>query len=128
MKPITKALLLITAAVSFTACEKNTDANPKSLVGNWKQIDRFYSPGGEYVYEPAKSKNEYANFNKDGGFKSTVLTDLATYTIKDSTKVNFYTADHEERKYWYFIKGDTLTLSPAEPICIEGCGIRFVRK
>lgn len=126
MKPITKALLFIAIFSCLAACKK--DENPKSLIGTWRHVTSSFGTGFEYVTVPAKNKNEYITFYSDGKFKSNVMLEYVRYSITDSVKVAFFTADSTLQNYRYVIHGDSLSLAPAGPIyCFEGCSNTFKR-
>ena len=131
-----KSLLACSVAISviFLSCSKSPLINvSKDLSGKWKYSQSFYSIGGPLIYEPTDDLNQWIIFNTNGSFKSNMsqFEKVIRYEIVDSAHIKFITSVQTPgpHLYYYFIDTteNTLTLSPADIICIEGCGSKFRR-
>ena len=102
--------------------------------GTWLLKKSYSDPGdgsGKYVDVP-KNSNYTLLFTSDGLVISNTsffnLNLLKSYTLIDSNKIEFtFVETYSQSKitYNYQLKADTLTLNP---LCIEGCGLKFIRK
>lgn len=115
------------------ACKKTLletpDGSSKNITGKWKYSQTFYSDGGPLIYKPTAYLNQWVNFNSNSSFLSNMpaFKDFNNYEIEDSVKLKFTSALQPERLYFYHIDSlqNSLSLSPADFICIEGCGDIF---
>ena len=136
MKPI-NCLFFTVVLIWVGACQKSTVAVKKTLIGEWKETATYYSTGGPatWVAVPANT-DYYINFNGNNTVKSNVFPDFSRYTVADSVTITFTNSDDaikngkvKTQNYRYIISHDTLTMSPSSPpLCVEGCGVRFVKK
>lgn len=130
-------ILIIIWSVAFVSCKKSpiqTDESfSKNLIGKWKYTQNFYSIGGPLIYRSTDNLKQWIVFNDDGSFNSNMpqFKSFANYEIQDSIKVKFITPLQPSgfRLYFYFLDSvkHSLSLSPANFICIEGCGDIFKR-
>jgi hypothetical protein len=123
-------LVTIAIIVAAGACKKGAVDPAHPLIGTWKVVANFISPGGpgSWINVPANSNN-YAQFDAGGNIKGNVFTGYSTYAYKDSVTLTFTGANITAENYYYKISHDTLTLGPAGPIfCFEGCATRFIRE
>jgi len=121
-------LLLAVLSIVFFSCEKGETLKSATLTGKWKLFDSFYSIGGPLIYKQADLETPVFLDLKNDGKLSYTNTNYTAFAVKDSIIVTFIDKNKDRSDFYYFIKGDTLTLSPAGPrICIEGCGERFIK-
>ena len=128
-----KYLLFICLTILIVACKK-TESSKNGLEGTWLLKKSYSDPGdgsGKYVDVP-KNSNYTLLFTSDGLVISNTsffnLNLLKSYTLIDSNKIEFtFVETYSQSKitYNYQLKADTLTLNP---LCIEGCGLKFIRK
>ncbi len=120
--------LSLALSIAFFSCEKGETLKSATLTGKWKLFDSFYSIGGPLIYKQADSTSPvFLDFKNDGRLSYT-NTNYIGFAVKDTNIVTFTDENKDRTDFYYFIKGDTLTLSPAGPrMCIEGCGERFIK-
>ena len=125
-------LVIFIAICSFThlSCNKQI---PSGLTGKWRYTQSYYSIGGPLIYVSTESAGQWIIFNTDGSFKSNVprYINISEYKILDSSRVKFTTPFQQPRFHLFYYSIDvalqSLSLSPADFICIEGCGDKFKR-
>jgi hypothetical protein len=120
-------------AVLAIACKKNNArSNPAhSLVGKWTLTSYFYSDGSPGSWHPADKNNpQWITFSADNSFSSNMtfygankyeLVDSTHIKLTPSTTLNGFVL----LSYHIDSLQGVLQMSPANPICIEGCGWRF---
>ena len=128
-----KYLLFICLTILIVACKK-TESSKNGLESTWLLKKSYSDPGdgsGKYVDVP-KNSNYTLLFTSDGLVISNTsffnLNLLKSYTVIDSNKIEFTFNEISSQSkvvYNYQLKADTLTLNP---LCIEGCGLKFTRK
>ena len=126
-------LLLFFTSLVFFACKKPQVKTPspfsKNITGRWNYFQKFYSPGSGFIYESTTGLRQWITFTADGQISSNTdnYKGFATYEILDSFKIKFISQSQDDRFYFYHIDSleNSLTLSPADFICIEGCGDIF---
>ena len=128
-------LLIALFFLALAACDKPNVQNksyPEKLVGKWYYSQQFYSIGGPLIYTSTENLHQWINFKSDGGFSSNLpqFKNVVSYEVLDSVKIRFNSpaTSSSER---FFVQIDTqtqtLALSSADNICIEGCGMKFKR-
>ena len=128
-------LIAFALLLTFISCKKqseNTKKEPETLSGKWNYSQRFYSIGGPLIYESTRNLKQWILFATSDGYFSSNMPDfknVTTYEIVDSGKVRFNLPSQQPRSRLFFYKIDAstsaLSLSPADFICIEGCGYTF---
>lgn len=123
--------------LGLTACDKSETgwegkSFPEKLTGKWNYSQRYYSPGGGMIYESTEHLHQWIDFKPDGSFSSNMpgFQDVASYEILDSVKVRLNRPGPQSSERFFVRIEDhaqTLTLSSADHICIEGCGSKFKR-
>lgn len=102
-----------------------------TLIGKWNYSQSFYSTGGPLIYESTKKLKQWLSFESNGTFSSNMpdFKNAISYEKVDSIKVkfNFSSQQSGSRLFFFMIdtSANTLSLSPAYYICIEGCGFKF---
>ena len=135
MKYILMSLILIFIGIS---CKKQTEnysrKEPKTLSGKWNYSKSFYSIGGPLIYVSTKNLKQWILFGPAGQSISSNVPEFKNatgYEIVDSTKVKFRLPSQQPDSLLFFYRLDASTseliLSPADFICIEGCGYIFER-
>jgi hypothetical protein len=125
----------IAMSIIFLSCTKSPLIKnaSKELAGKWRYTQTFYSIGGPLIYEPTDNLNQWIVFETNGSFTSNMpqFKEVVKYEIIDSVHVKFITVVQQPGPQLYFYSVDSiensLTLSPADIICIEGCGSKFRR-
>jgi len=112
------------------SCKKAAVDPAHPLIGKWRVIANFISPGGPGTWiNVANGTNTFVQFNADRSIKGNEFPQYSTYAYKDSTTLTLTGPTVNPENYFYKISHDTLTMGPAGPIfCIEGCGTRFIRE
>ncbi|MDB5005101.1 MAG: hypothetical protein JWQ34_3326 [Mucilaginibacter sp.] len=114
-----------------SSCKKDnikTIANNVPLIGKWKLNANFFGTGSAPTWQPvAANDNHIVVFNADGSLGGNVYSQYYSYKLKDSL-LTFSNAADGELRLLYTIKHDTLIMTPAGPLCIEGCAIRFIKQ
>ncbi len=128
-------IFILFGSLSFAGCEKpvveNTKTFSKNITGKWNYTQTFYSSGGPLIFTSTENLKQWILFNADSSFSSNVPTfeSFNKFSIQDSFKLNLTSASQMERSYFYHIDTlqNSLSLSPADFICIAGCGDIFKR-
>jgi len=123
MKALSIALLFC-AAVFLTACKKE-DPKISQLRGTWKYSETFISTGAPGQWYPVE-KDYRLQFNKNGKLSGNFYVGYDRYAVEGGV----LTLTNEAGtmvKYNYTLQENKLTLIPAMPSCIEGCGDRLVK-
>ena len=129
------SLFMLFAIFIVTSCTKSHEENAgiinKSITGTWNYTQRFYSLGGPLVYESTTQLRQRITFYKVGKLSSDIpaFKNFDEYTIIDSIRVKLSSVSQMDRLYFFKIDSvkNSLTLSPADNICTEGCGDIFQR-
>ncbi|UKT62682.1 hypothetical protein [Pedobacter mucosus] len=125
MKRITLALI-ITLSIVYLSCKKTGDGIGE-VYGTWKLTETLADPGdGSGKYMKVKGDSKYLVLNKSGSIEGDAIPDLLTFKIIDSVKMEV-TSKNQTRPFTYYYKATAKTLT-LNPPCIEGCGLRFIRK
>lgn len=126
-------IFILLGSLNFVGCKKpaieNTKTFSKNIIGKWKYSQRFYSTGGPLIFKSTASLNQWILFRADSSFSSNLpgFENVNSFRIEDSIKLKFISGNQQERLYFYHIDTlqNSLTLSSADFICIEGCGDIF---
>lgn len=127
--------LLIVCLPALVACDKQVTEEKsfsEQITGKWKFSQSFYSIGGPLIYVSTENLNQWIDFKADGGFSSNMpdFKNITNYELLDSSKVRFISSPSQAGvRYFIFLDSvhSSLTLSPADLRCIEGCGNKFKR-
>jgi hypothetical protein len=128
-------LFLFFTIFAFAGCSKSNENSAgiltKNISGKWKYTQRFYSPGGPLIYESTTQLSQWIAFDNSEKLTSNMPSfgSFNNYHIMDSIKIKLSSRSQPDRLYFYKIDSvkNSLTLSPADYICIEGCGDIFQR-
>ncbi len=118
----------------FSSCKKNEIITGSGLIGKWKAIEQFQSPGngGQYLPLP-DNKQFFIEFKQDSSF-----TYSSTFPKADSLfnrfsvngyEIAVYSSVNNKTDTWY-IHGDLIDSSEIRIsifTCIEGCAYKLVR-
>ncbi|MEO6638325.1 MAG: hypothetical protein ABIN25_08615 [Ginsengibacter sp.] len=126
-------IFVLIGSLNFFGCKKpaieNTKTSSKNITGKWNYTQAFYSMGGPLIFTSTAERNQSILFETDSSFSSNVpaFENFNSFRMEDSAKIKFLSATQQERIYFYRIDSlqNSLTLSPADFICIEGCGDIF---
>jgi hypothetical protein len=117
----------------MVSCNKSPFiASSGSISGKWLYKQYYYSIGGPPIYVSTDSARQWILFNADGSFSANVpgFANFKRYEMIDSSKIKFITPSQPGFRLFNLDLDATrniLTLSPADYICIEGCGNIFKR-
>ena len=103
-----------------------------SITGKWRYIQYYYSIGGPPIYVPTDTARQWILFNPDGSFSATVpgFANFKRFEMVDSSIIKFITPPQPGFRLFnleFDANRNILTLTPADYICIEGCGDIFKR-
>ena len=130
------AFLIIIILASLNSCMKSSlpamPGAPVSLIGRWKYSQTFYSIGGPLIYKSTEDLNQWVQFNSDGTCASNTTTfkQFTSFHIEDSIRIKFVEPFSNSTRLYFFSLDSInkkLSLSPADNICIEGCGDIFTK-
>lgn len=132
MRNLSYTLTFIAVMLAIvSSCKKgNTpiDKNNVPLIGKWKLNATFFGTGPPPTWESvAQNDNHVVIFDTDGSLGGNYYSQYYSFKVKDSL-LTFSNAANGELRLLYTIKHDTLTMTPAGPLCIEGCAIRFIKQ
>ena len=129
------ALLLSACLYSCKKSGKETGGPiPATLTGKWNYAAYYFSIGGPGGWHPANEQDKWIQFKEDGSFSSNLspFNTAIRYHLTDSVHVQFITAVSTDSSLFYSFSIDTVqgfvSLSPARPMCIEGCAQKFTRQ
>ncbi len=128
-------LIIFVCVLNLLACKKSppiiVDNYSNNISGKWNYFQTYFSSGGPITYNSTAYLKQWINFEPDSSFSSNVdgFKKFSSYSVEDSFKVKFTSAQSPERYYFFKIDSlqGTLSLSPADYLCIEGCGDIFKR-
>ncbi len=128
MRKIPAVLIIILVSTLFS-CKKTGINGNVPLTGNWVAVQDLADPGdGSGTWQPLQVKTT-AQFSADGSVSGTAFEGYTKYVVKDSITLTFTKPDKSFENFYYQIKHDTLTMSPAGPvICFEPCGTKFKKQ
>jgi len=122
-----KTTFLIIALVAVIAACKKEGKGPTTLAGKWKLDANLISIGGPPYWVKENSQPAlYVQFNNNGSVNSNIFQEYPSYQIKDSVTVTLLSPSNSIH-FRYRLRKDSLYLSPADVLCIEGCAMRFLR-
>ncbi len=108
--------------IAFAACA--TINKSVTLAGKWRLTETLADPGdGSGKWNPV-TKESFLTFNNDGTVTSTESPNYQSYTIADSTKLEFTLTDGRKQIVSYRMEGRALIIMPQ---CIEACGSKYMR-
>lgn len=127
--------LFILSFMLFSCKKSSLTSNPigNSLIGQWTCTEYWYSLGGVGEWHAVQPANQTIEFKSDGTFISaeSFLKEANRFEIIDSATVKFQPSTNASGLQLMSYKIDTikreLTMSPINPICIEGCANKFKR-
>ncbi len=123
-------ILLIISFLAFIGCNKEEyKKHNNTLVGKWKRVEVFISPGDAGCWQPDKSETPITlEFAADGRLISNdqFYSTFTGYLVKGDNTIEFQPPLNGTTRavYFAFNSSTQLTLTFA---CIEGCGERYVR-
>lgn len=130
-------LIVITVwSLTFISCSKSSLSEKsfsEKITGKWRYTQSYYSAGGPLIYVSTERFGQWIVFKDDGGFTSNMprFENVTRYEIVDSSRVKFITPAIQPGFRLFYLSLDpednSLSLSPADFICIEGCGDKFKR-
>jgi hypothetical protein len=107
-----------------------TDFAKNSVVGKWQLKEFFQNSGnGGGAWMPAQNA-EQVIFSESGDFSANEFfpdKQFNKYRIIDSTKIELYSTQSEEKATYYF-KRESATNLLFQPPCRENCSKRYVLK
>ena len=119
------------------ACEKSTnkiiEPNENGLLGKWTYTEYYMSIGGPGEWHPVSLPKQTIEFKSNGTFIpcESFLKEANHFEILDSVTVKIEPAatpmGYILMRYDIKPFEGSLYLSPANPICIEGCSNKFER-
>jgi hypothetical protein len=126
-------IFIITLAI--ISCNKDTMPvnSSGSIAGKWRYTQYYYSIGGPPIYVSTVNTGQWIKFNSDGSFSGNVpkFADFKRYEIVNPSTIKFITPQQAGFRLYYLSldsNHNSMTLSPADYICIEGCGDIFKRE
>ncbi|MEO8860141.1 MAG: hypothetical protein ABI358_01860 [Ginsengibacter sp.] len=128
-------LIIFICILNLLACKKSppiiVDTYSNTVGGKWNYFQTYFSSGGPITYTSTAYLNQWINFEPDSSFSSNIdgFKKFNSYSVEDFFKVKFTSSQSPERHYSFKIDSlhGTLLLSPADYLCIEGCGDIFKR-
>lgn len=123
-------ILLFFLTIGLISCHKDEfKKHNYKLVGKWKRIETFISPGNGGSWQKDQSNPPITiEFTADGKFISNgnFYSNFTDYKVNADNTIEFMPPlNGVTRAVYYSFNSDTqLTLTFA---CIEGCGDRFVK-
>ena len=130
--------IFIVLAVTITACKKSADNNNEpidhNLTGKWIYTENGFSIGGPMIWRNAAPANQVIEFKANGTFiaSNNFLSGVTSYEKLDNVTLKFKPVSlspvYIKMRYTIDSADGKLSLSLFEPLCIEGCADRFVRK
>jgi hypothetical protein len=125
MKQLKTCLLLILTTLSV-ACKKDDNKN-SALTGTWYLYGSYQSPGGPIMFTGA-SVTQTTEFFSNGTIVSNTFPGFEKYTVQDGSTLILKGTNVTEEHERYTIKGDTLSMSSEDHMCIEGCALVFIKE
>lgn len=116
------------------SCQKNEIVTGSGLIGKWKAIEQFQSPGSGGQYHPLPVNGQFLfEFIKDSSFayspNSPKADSLFNMFSVNGNEIKMYSSLNSKTDTWY-LHGDvnnTSEISISIFTCIEGCAYKFVR-
>jgi hypothetical protein len=122
-------LILFLTIILTIGCNKSKEIEHNNdLVGKWKRIETFISPGNGGSWQPDNSNPPVTmEFRGDGSFSSNdnYYSNFNRYVISGDT-ITFYPAINNYIRESRFNFNTPTQLTMTYP-CIEGCADRFIR-
>lgn len=130
-----KATLLLLNGIFLIslACQKKQSSGQTTLTGTWKFTESYFSIGGPANWRPADPPGQTITFNADGRFQHSggIFNTYSEFQQVDSVTIRLIPTTRSsiapEFRFTIDGGGDVLTLTPTNPVCIEGCAYRFER-
>ncbi|TKC09649.1 hypothetical protein [Pedobacter frigoris] len=118
--------LIIALTTGFVSCKKDRNTTAE-IYGTWKLTETWNDPGdGSGKYIKATGKTKYITFERSGELSGDAIDQPFRFKILDSERVEIFTTTYKMPvTYRYKLTRGTLELNPP---CIEGCGLKFIRK
>jgi hypothetical protein len=123
-------------ALIILSCNKSSTAlhtYPGALTGKWRFTEYYISPGGPGSWYPATPAGQWFNLNTNGTITSNMeeFKQATAYELPDSSTIKMLLPARPGgfKRYHYSIDTlqQVLVLSPLDPMCIEGCALKFKR-
>ena len=128
-------ITIIILTLAIVSCNKETvPANSSgSISGKWRYTQYYYSIGGPPIYISTESTGQWIKFNNDGSFSGNVpkFANFKRYEMVNPSTIKFINPQQAGFRLFYLNLDsihNLMTLSPADYICIEGCGDIFKRE
>ncbi len=120
-----KHMLYLAAFALLLSCSKSKTQINETLLGKWQLAINAFSIGGpieEHQADP--SKPVIVEFKKDGTYTNSTGGAYTQYSL-NGNRVKLTGPGATTVTLQFTIAGDTLTLTPIEPMCIEGCYTKY---
>ncbi len=124
-------LLFILVSCSKSSVDTNYAPHADSLPGKWWYTNYYMSIGGPGSWYAVSPVNQWVELKANGVISSNLspFDEATRYELPDSNKIKFIIPSKPDGflLFQYSINKTepSLILSPLNPMCIEGCGIKF---
>ena len=131
MKRIAGSIVLFLFIIGCSKKEDRRIINDR-LVGNWKLIEVFWSPGGPGSWHPVSAPDQFnIYFNADGklSYSANFIganSHFNRYSLAGDTIFVWSTLNNKTDEWRYSFDGSDLIINfNVRVVCIEGCASRF---
>lgn len=117
-----------------SSCKKNEIITGSGLIGKWKAIEQFQSPGSGGQYFPLPANEQFLfEFKQDSSFVYSLNSPKADSVFNrfsvNGNEMRMYSSINNKADTWYLHGNgiNTSEISISIFTCIEGCAYKFVR-
>lgn len=128
MKKVLLALFITTSGLYLSCKKDKPDPVPSEITGYWKLTETMEDIGnGKGKYIKTTGEPKYLILGKAGKVGGNALQEqISSFKVLDSARIEFNNQNGSKPiVFWYVATPGNLQLNPP---CIEGCGLRFVKK
>ncbi|MFT3933573.1 MAG: hypothetical protein QM726_08170 [Chitinophagaceae bacterium] len=132
MRLILSIIITIACLAFVGACSKSSGGlkSVPELKNKWNYVAQYYSIGGPGSWHAVSPVTEWINLLPNGEVNSNLdpFKDATGYELPDSAKIKFLIPSKPDGYLLFQYRFDddgALILSPLNPMCIEGCAMKF---
>lgn len=125
-------ILIILVSLASISCHKiSPESFEGKLTGKWRYTQAYGSIGSGFYYTSKEALKQWIIFNDNGSFSTNMpkFINVKSYKILDSSTIKFFTPQQQPASLLFYYSFNpainSLSLSSADFICIEGCGDIF---
>lgn len=126
--------IILLSFADLGSCKKSSadtiNNNYSTVTGKWNYAEYYMGDGVSVINWQPVTPGKFIDLEANGTFSSNLapFNTVVNFQLVDSAHIKFYEPSAQgSHLYFYSLSKNELQLSPAAPVCIEGCAQKFTR-